>query len=115
VRPVDAPLDLPPAEVAERHARGEVELIDVREPYEWTAGRIAGARHVELGRLAQAADALPRERPLVFYCRVGARSAMAAAAFRRAGYDAASLDGGLEAWAAEGRPLEPEGGAVAPH
>jgi rhodanese-related sulfurtransferase len=111
---VDAPLDLSPAEVAARHGRGEVELVDVREPYEWAAGRIPGARHVELGRLAGAVE-LPADRPIVFYCRVGARSAMAATAFRRAGYEASSLDGGLEAWAAEGRPLEPEGAAVAPH
>ena len=38
---------------------------------------------------------------------------MAADAFRRAGYEAYSLDGGLEAWAGGGRPLEPEGGSVA--
>ena len=110
-----APLGVSPAEAAERHARGEVEFVDVREPYEWAAGRIAGARHVELARLAAQADAIPRDRPVVFYCRVGARSAMAAAAFRRAGYDASSLDGGLEAWQAEGRPVEPEDGVVAPH
>jgi rhodanese-related sulfurtransferase len=110
-----ARLDVSPAEVAARHDRGEVELIDVREPYEWEAGRIAGARHVELGRLAAEADAIARDRPVIFYCRVGARSAMAAGAFSRAGYDASSLDGGLEAWVEEGRPLEPEGGVVAPH
>ena len=40
---------------------------------------------------------------------------MAADAFRRAGYEAFSLDGGLEAWAGGGRPLEPEDGTVAAH
>ena len=40
---------------------------------------------------------------------------MAADAFRRAGYDAYSMAGGLERWAEEGRPLEPEGGHVAAH
>jgi rhodanese-related sulfurtransferase len=40
---------------------------------------------------------------------------MAADAFRKAGYEAYSLDGGLEAWTAEGRPLEPEDGTVADH
>jgi rhodanese-related sulfurtransferase len=110
-----ADIDLTPAEVAERHGRGEVELIDVREAYEWEAGRIAGARHVEMGRLPGEFPALSKERPVIFYCRVGGRSSMAARAFRRAGVDAFHLDGGLVAWAAEGRPLEPEGGAVAPH
>ena len=108
-------VDLAPAAVRARHARGEVELVDVREPYEHAAGRIAGARHLELETLAAQADTIERDRPVVFYCRVGARSAMAADAFRRAGYDAYSLDGGLEAWAGAGRPLEPEDGWVAGH
>ena len=108
-------LDVLPADVAARHARGEVQLVDVREAYEWEAGRVAGARHLELGRLAAAAATLDRERPVVFYCRVGGRSAMAAGAFRRAGYDASSMAGGLEAWERQGFPLEPEDGLVAPH
>jgi rhodanese-related sulfurtransferase len=40
---------------------------------------------------------------------------MAANAFRRAGWDARSMDGGMEEWAARGLPLEPEGGHVADH
>jgi rhodanese-related sulfurtransferase len=52
---------------------------------------------------------------VVFYCRVGARSGMAAGAFRRAGFDAYSVDGGLTEWARRGFPLEPEDGAVADH
>ena len=52
---------------------------------------------------------------MVFYCRLGARSGMAAQAFRRAGYDAWSMVGGLSEWDARGLPLEPEGGHVADH
>ncbi len=107
--------DIAPERVRELHERGEVQLVDVREDYEWGAGRIAGARHVELGALAAAAGTLDRGTPVVFYCRVGGRSAMAAHAFRRAGFDAYSLDGGLLAWDARDLPLEPEGGGVAPH
>ena len=40
---------------------------------------------------------------------------MAADAFRRAGYEAYSLDGGLLAWAGGGHPLEPDDGTVAAH
>jgi rhodanese-related sulfurtransferase len=40
---------------------------------------------------------------------------MAANAFRRAGYDAYSLDGGLTEWDKRGLPLTPEGGTVADH
>jgi hydroxyacylglutathione hydrolase/adenylyltransferase/sulfurtransferase len=108
-------VDVTPERVAERHGAGEIQLVDVREPYEWEAGRIAGARHIELERVASKAGTIDRERPVVFYCRIGARSGMAANAFRRAGYDAYSLDGGLEAWAGRGLPLEPDDGQVAPH
>jgi hydroxyacylglutathione hydrolase/adenylyltransferase/sulfurtransferase len=104
-------VDLDPRRVDELHRQGSVELVDVREPYEWEAGRVAGARHVELTDLRTLAP----ERPVIFYCRVGARSAMAAVAFRRAGYEAYSMAGGLEAWHADGLPLDPPGGAVAPH
>jgi len=94
---------------------GDVQLVDVREPHEWDAGRIAGARHIEIERLPSEAGSLDRERPVLFYCRSGSRSAMAAGAFRRAGYDAYSVDGGLLDWKRRGHPLEPEDGTVAGH
>jgi rhodanese-related sulfurtransferase len=107
--------DVSPQWVRERLEAGEIQLIDVREPYEWEAGRLAGARHIELQDVAGEASTIDREKPVVFYCRVGARSAMAANAFRRAGYEAYSLDGGLEAWDASGLPLDPPDGQVADH
>jgi rhodanese-related sulfurtransferase len=107
--------DLEPSHVAAMMASGEAQLIDVREAYEREAGRIAGSRHIELERLAAAAETLPRDRPVVFQCRVGARSAMAAQAFRGAGYDAYNLDGGIQAWVESGLPIEPDGGYVADH
>ena len=102
-------------EQADALVRDGAQLIDVREDEEWEAGRIGGARHIVLGEVASQAPTIDQERPVVFYCRVGARSAMAADAFRRGGYDAYSLAGGLEAWAGEGKPLEPDGGTVAGH
>jgi rhodanese-related sulfurtransferase len=90
-------------------------VIDVREPDERQAGYIDGTRHVELQSLASEAETIDRDRPVIFYCRVGSRSLMAAQAFRRAGYDASSMAGGLVRWHEEGRPLAPEGGHVADH
>ena len=90
-------------------------VIDVREPYEWDAGHIEQARHIELERLASRADEIERERPVVFQCRLGARSAMAAQAFRAAGYEAYSTQGGLTLWHERGLPLVPAGGYVAEH
>jgi rhodanese-related sulfurtransferase len=95
--------------------QGAIQLIDIREDHEWAAGRIPGARHVEMGEVAAQADTIQRDVPVVFYCRVGGRSAMAASAFRRAGYDAYTMTGGLVEWEACGLPLEPDGGFVAQH
>ncbi|HEY1593169.1 MAG TPA: rhodanese-like domain-containing protein [Solirubrobacteraceae bacterium] len=100
-------------QVATLMESGDVQLVDVRQPYEHEAGRIAGDRHIELGRLAAEVETLDRERPVVFYCRSGARSAMATEAFRGAGFDAHNMLGGLLDWEAAGLPLEPAGGYVA--
>ena len=107
--------DISPERAEALHRDQDAQLIDVREDYEWDAGRIGGARHIVLGEVAAQASSIDQARPVVFYCRVGSRSAMAADAFRGAGYEAYSLDGGLQAWAAEGRPLEPDDGTVAAH
>ncbi len=105
--------DLSPTQVAELLARGEIELIDVRQPHEHEAGRIAGDSLVELSQLAERAAEMPREAAIVFYCRSGSRSAMAAQAFQGAGYDAHNMEGGLLDWVAAGLPIEPAGGYVA--
>ena len=107
-----APEDLSPARVAEL-MQSDVQVIDVREPYEREAGRIPGdSAHVELDRLSEEAGSIDRARPVVFYCRSGSRSALAAQAFASAGYDAHNLDGGLKAWVADGLPIEPADGRV---
>ena len=107
--------DLQPQQAAELVRSGEAQLVDVREPYEHEAGRIAGARHIELEQLAEQASELDRDRPVIFYCRVGSRSGMATQAFKAAGYEAYNLDGGLAAWVASGLEIEPEDGTVADH
>ncbi|HEY4810070.1 MAG TPA: rhodanese-like domain-containing protein [Solirubrobacteraceae bacterium] len=91
------------------------QVIDVREPYERAAGYIEGSRHIELVNLSAQAGSIERERPVIVYCRVGARSAMAVKALRGAGFEAYSMAGGLLRWDREGRPLSPPGGEVARH
>jgi hydroxyacylglutathione hydrolase/adenylyltransferase/sulfurtransferase len=109
-------IELDPERVADQlAAEPGLQVIDVREPYEREAGHIAGTRHIALVDLTAQASTVERERPVVFYCRVGARSTMAAQAFRAAGYEAYSMSGGLRRWAQENRPLSPEGGYVADH
>jgi rhodanese-related sulfurtransferase len=105
--------DYTPQQVAALLERDEIQLIDVRESHEHEAGRIAGDRHVALAELGTHASSIARERPVVFYCRSGSRSAMAAEAFRGAGFDAHNMAGGLLEWEAAGLPLDPAGGHVA--
>lgn len=107
------PEELSPERVAQLLRDGAAQVVDVREPQEREAGRIADTLHIELDRLAAEADALDRERPVVFYCRSGSRSALAAQAFATAGFDAHNLDGGLKAWVKDGLPIDPPDGHVA--
>ncbi|HWO72321.1 MAG TPA: MBL fold metallo-hydrolase [Dehalococcoidia bacterium] len=82
--------------------------LDVREPSEWEAGRIPGAKHVPLGRLKQEVQRLPAGRPVVVYCGHGERASTAVSMLEAAGLeDLANLDGGIEAWRAAGFALEP--------
>jgi rhodanese-related sulfurtransferase len=109
-------IDVDPEQVARwLHDDADVQVIDVREPAEREAGHIEGTRHVRLVELSAQASTVAPERPVVFYCRVGGRSEMAAQAFRASGYEAYSMAGGLVRWAQEGRPLAPDGGHVADH
>jgi rhodanese-related sulfurtransferase len=107
--------DLTPAQVEDAIEEGQVVLIDVREPYEWDAGHIPGATHIEVERLASRAEEVPTDRPVVFQCRLGVRSAMAMQAFRASGWDAYHMAGGIQAWVDDGLPIEPDDGYVADH
>jgi rhodanese-related sulfurtransferase len=91
---------------------GGSQLIDVRTEAEYDAGRIPGARRVQLAEIQRAAAALDKDQPVVIYCRAGNRSGPAAEAFAASGWDAHSIEGGVVAWAEAGFDLEPEGGSV---
>lgn len=106
-------LEVGVAELAEMISAGDVEVVDVRRDYEYEAGHIPGARHIELNVLPANADSIGKEKPVVFYCRSGNRSGMAAEAFGQAGYDAHNLEGGIIAWVDTENSLEPDGGIVA--
>jgi rhodanese-related sulfurtransferase len=80
-------------------------LIDVREPDEWAAGHVQGARHIPLAQLGQRQRELPADRPIITVCRSGARSARAATLLAEQGLEASNLRGGMRAWAAAGLPV----------
>lgn len=85
----------------------EVSVLDVREPEEWVAGHIEGARHIPLRDVPERLGELPEGRTLVV-CKVGGRSAQAVAYLAQIGHDVINLDGGLIDWQAAGRPLVSE-------
>ncbi len=92
----------------EEHADA-LAIVDVREPDEFTGpmGHIRGADLVPLGTLAERADRLPTEKPIVTVCRAGGRSAQATQILRKAGFDrVANLSGGMLRWRAEDHPVE---------
>ncbi len=91
------------AELAAR--RGEVDLIDVREPFEAEIARIDGARLIPLGELPARLDELDRGREIVVHCRSGIRSARAVRTLLDAGFPRVwNLRGGILAWAEEIEP-----------
>lgn len=74
-------------------------LVDVREPDEFGAWAIPGARNVPLPALEHHLTSIAHDRRVVVVCASGQRSARAAGTLRAAGVDAANLVGGMLAWA----------------
>ena len=99
----------PPTVVASDVPDGAT-ILDVREDDEWAAGHVAGSVHVPLSELPARAADIPDSDPLVVVCRVGGRSAQVTAWLAGQGRHAVNLAGGLESWAAIGRPLVTDDG-----
>jgi rhodanese-related sulfurtransferase len=97
-----------PARATQLINREDALVIDVRDPGEYGAGHILGARNVPVARIGEKADLGKRkDRPLIVYCDGGARASKAAAALRQQGYtQVVNLSGGLGAWQAAGLPVE---------
>lgn len=98
--------EIQPTSLAARLAHGEeLEIIDVREPYEWQIGHIPGARLVPLDRIAAEIPRLDKKRETILYCKVGARSRYAAQQLADAGVaEVKNLAGGLLRWIDEVDP-----------
>jgi rhodanese-related sulfurtransferase len=82
-------------------------IVDVREPYETARGVIPGARKIPLGQLARRIAEIPTGQTVIAVCAHGHRSVNAARLLMAAGFDAASMAGGMVAWQSAGLPVEP--------
>lgn len=78
-------------------------LLDVRTPQEHAAHAIEGSYLLPVQELSFRAAELPKNKEIVAYCRVGNRSAFAAAYLTRLGYNVKNLEGGILSWTGRGR------------
>jgi rhodanese-related sulfurtransferase len=97
------PFEVPTVSVQDLPA--DAVLLDVREPDEWAAGHVDGARHIPMNDIPRRTAELDQDSELVVVCKVGGRSAQVTAYLNQQGYRATNLDGGMLAWAAARRPM----------
>lgn len=85
---------------------GSAILLDVREPDEYAAAHVSGARLLPLGSLAAGMADLPPTETIVVICRSGRRSAEAVRQLQQAGFERPlNLTGGILAWREAGLPV----------
>jgi rhodanese-related sulfurtransferase len=106
------PKEISAPDAAAMLAGEDVQLVDVRRQDEWDGGHLENAAHIPLELLTSKAAEIDKERPVIFYCYSGSRSALAAEAFAVSGYDAYNLSGGIKAWDDAGQPLDPPGAEI---
>lgn len=87
-----------------------VQLIDIRNPSEFAAERIAGAVNIALGGLGSRLGEIDRAIPVVAMCNTGVRTIDGVRRLKEAGFVVRALKGGINAWKAAGRPIEGRGG-----
>jgi len=91
--------DIDPTELWQN--REQTVIVDVRRPDEFTGelGHIPGAKLVVLDTLPESLDQLPKDRPIVFVCRSGARSGRAASFAKSKGWtNCFNMKGGMILW-----------------
>lgn len=83
----------------------ELQLVDVRQPFEFASGHIDGSVLIPLKELPDRTRELDPERKTLVICQIGQRSDFGARYLRSLGFDAHNLDGGLDRWTSQGLPL----------
>jgi rhodanese-related sulfurtransferase len=97
-------------ELLVRAKEGEVMVLDVRPEAEFQAGHLPYAQSMPLEELKKRLADLPRDKPVVAYCR-GPFCLMAKEAvelLRQEGFSAIRLEDGVAEWRASGHPVEME-------
>ena len=87
-------------------------LVDVREDDEWQRGHAPGAQHIPMGQVPSRIDEIDADAKLFVVCQAGGRSQRVAQYLARNGYTPVNVLGGMQAWAAAGRPVVTDDGAA---
>ena len=90
-------------------AKEDFFLLDVREPNEYQIGKIPGSTLIPLGEVPQRYQEVPKDREVVVHCKMGGRSARAAAFLRQQGFtNVKNLKGGILDWSDKVDPSVPK-------
>ena len=81
-------------------------LVDVREPAEYAAGHVPGARLIPMGQLTSRLEELDRAVRVHLICASGNRSGAMTDVLKARRFDAVNVLGGTAAWIESGRPVE---------
>ena len=93
-------------EAKEMLERNGAAVVDVREPFEYTAGHVPNAALIPVATVYARREDLPRDKDVIFVCAVGQRSALACEMAAAAGLTRLyNLEGGTEAWVKSGQPV----------
>jgi len=81
-------------------------VIDIRTPDEWREGVIAGSKLLEMDDILKGKTTLPKDKPIIIYCRSGNRTGQTLNILKNSGYNNIShLKNGIISWAEEGKSI----------
>lgn len=105
--PTDLPMTVTVSQAAELRDSGAF-MLDVREVEEWNQAHIPNATLIPLGQLPGRLSEVPKDQPVVVYCRSGNRSQSGRDILLGAGFtNVTSMSGGINDWIAKGFSVEP--------
>lgn len=100
--------DIEPVDLAQVLAKNSaIQLLDIREPWEWSVARIGEPQMLPMGDLESEVGSLDMSQELIVYCHHGMRSGVAAEWLRARGFRARSLAGGIDRWSRDVDPSVP--------
>ena len=106
--PINSTNTMSVLELKSKLEKGEVLLLDVREPNEWKEeGIMEGAKCIHFADLPDKMASLPKDKPIAVTCSVGNRASTAASILEKAGFtNVSNVLGGMTAWTNLGYPIK---------